>query len=323
MAVYAAAIAAVAGAIKSGNERKQAETEIQNRIDSINAQEKARQATLSQAQSGDFYGQYGFDEIFGTKPEGIDPISVNEGLSRNISQIRGQGLPSALEFTGKINQQFSDQTLDLNLQRINNLIPNFREQTGQINNVTNDLLHGRLPFDDVLGIVSDRSSLAASLGAPGGSTNATLKDLGLSRLDAIGQGFSMFNQFAQTLQSAVSPTPNFARGDEILPYTSLTGNQRVEQELATTRALQAAELIRSGADPAASELFKEEFLFQQTAASTRAGTKVPNTIAGDAAAEGLSTYADYYREDQVADKEAARKQQQNQQASANYKNQTA
>lgn len=290
MPAWAAAVAAVAGAVESSNKRKQAQAEIQNRIDAINAQEAARQTAINQAVGGDFLGRFGLDDIFGTKPEGIDPISVNEGLSRNISQIRRQGLPSALEFTGDINQQFSDETLRLNLERITNLVPNFRTQTGQINTVTEDLLFGRLPFDDVLDIVSDRQSLAGVLGTPGGQTSATLKDLGLARLDAIGQGFSMFTQFAQTLQSAISPTPQFARGDELLPFASLTAAQRVQGELATTAALQNAELIRSGADPAAAALFGEEFFFQQTAASTRAGTNVPNTIAGDAFVAGATEF---------------------------------
>lgn len=289
-AIWAVAIAAVAGAVESGNKKKQAETEIQNRIDAINAQEKARQKAIGSAVGGDFLGQFGLDDIFGSKPEGIDPISVNEGLSRNVSQIRNQGLPSALEFTSDINQQFSDETLQLNLERVTDLVPNFRTQTGQINAVTEDLLFGRLPFDDVLDIVSDRQSLAATLGTPGGQTSATLKDLGISRLDATQQGLNMFSQFQQTLQTAVSPTPQFARGDEVLPFTSLTGAQRVQAELATTEALQKAELIRSMADPAAAALFGEEFFFQQTAASTRAGTNVPNTIAGDAFVAGANNF---------------------------------
>lgn len=295
MAIFIAlAVAAVGGAISSSSKKKSQEDEIQNRIDAVNAQEKARQRTLKSAQQNKFAGQYGFDEIFGTKPEGVDPISVEEGLSRNVSQIRNEGLPAALDFTGQINEQFAGETLDLNLRRINTLIPNFDAQSGQISSVTEQLLNGQLPFDDVLDIVSDRQSLAGTLGTPGGQGAATLKDLGLSRMDAFGTGFNLFSQFTQTLQSAVSPTPQFARGDEILPFTSLTAAQRVQGELATTEALQRAELIRNQADPAAAALFGEEFLFQQDAASTRAGTKVTNNVAADAASAAAGTASAYY-----------------------------
>jgi hypothetical protein len=301
MAAYAAAIAAVAGAVESSNKRKQAQAEIQNRIDAVNAQERARQTAIGSALGGDFLGQFGLDDIFGTKPAGIDPISVNTGLSRNINQIRNQGLPAALEFTSDINQQFSDESLRLNLERINNLIPNFGTISGQIGNVTEDLLFGRLPFDDVLDIVSDRQSLAGSLGIPGGAEDATLRDLGLSRMEAISTGANMFTQFADTLARSVSPIPQFARGDELLPFTSLTADQRVMRELQTTEALQRAELIRSQADPAAAALFGEEFFFQQTAASTRAGTRVPNTIGGDAFVAGASAFdVERFQEQQAA-----------------------
>jgi len=290
MPIYAAAIAAVAGAVDSSNKKKMQKVEIQNRIDAVNAQEKARKGAIGSALSGNFLGQFGLEDIFGSKAEGINPPDVDESLTKNISQIRGQGLPAALDFTSQINQQFSDETVDLNLERITRLNPQFGTQSGLIQDNTTALLRGQLPFDDVLDIVSDRSSLAASLGTPGGSFPATLKDLGLSRLSAQKTGTDMFTQFTDTLARSVSPIPNFARGDEILPFTSLTAGQRVEGELATTEARQRAELLNSLADPAAAALFGEEFLFQQEAAQMRAGTKVANNVAGDAFVAGASAY---------------------------------
>jgi len=290
MAVYAAAIAAVAGAVQSSNEKKMQKIEIQNRIDAVNAQEKARRGSIDSALRGDFLGEFGLDDIFGRKAEGINPPEVDESLTKNISQIRNQGLPAALEFTSDINQQFSDETVTLNLERINRLNPQFGTQTDLIQDNTTAALRGELPFDDVLGIVSDRSSLAASLGTPGGSFNATLKDLGIARLTQQQAGFGMFQQFAQTLQSSISPTPRFARGDEILPFTSLSAGQRVEGELATTEARQRAELINALADPAAAALFGEEFQFQQDAAQTRAGTRVGGSVGADAFVAGASAF---------------------------------
>ncbi len=284
------AIAAVAasGAIKSTSETKREKIKIQNRVDSANAQEVARQRLIGQAIGGNFLGQFGVDDIFGTKAEAIDPIPVDEALSKNVAQIGGQGLPAALDFTGQINQQFSDETLRLNLERINTLNPQFQVQSNQAQNVTTDLLFGRLPFQDVADVVSDRASIAGSLGTPGTAFNATLKDLGLTRLNAMETGFNMFSQFQNTLQSSVSQTPNFARADQILPFTSLTANQRVTGELLTTQALQNAANIRAEPDPGAAQLFNAEFLGQQNTAATRTGTRVANTTAADAAAAGAS-----------------------------------
>jgi hypothetical protein len=256
----AAAGSAISSAGQAKAQKERTETEIKNRIDAINASERARQASINQALGGDYLGRYGTGDIFGTKPAGIAPISVNEALSRNIGQIRSQGLPAALEFTSAINQQLSDETLRLNLERMRGLMPNFDTVSGQIGNVTEDLIFGRLPFDDVLDIVSDRQSLSATLGAPGGQAPATLKDLGLSRMDAIRQGFGMFQGFADTLARSVSPIPQFHSGLQLLPYTALTADQRVGRELQTTAAMQQAELINSMPDPAASELFQQDYL---------------------------------------------------------------
>jgi hypothetical protein len=303
MAAGAAAGSAITASGKAKAERERTETEIKNRVDAINASEKARKASVKAALGGDFLGRFGTDDIFGTKPQGIDPISVNEGLTRNVNQIRSQGLPAAQEFTSVSNEQLSGETLALNLDRMRSLVPNFDTISGQIGSVTEDLLFGRLPFDDVLDIVSDRQSLAGTLGTPGGQTSATLKDLGISRLQAQQQGFGMFQGFANTLATAVSPIPQFRDALGTLPFTSLTADQRVGRELETTAALQQAELIRSMPDPAAHELFQQDFLAGQTAAGIRAGTAIPNFNAGigtSALGTGITAGTQFYGQQQLA-----------------------
>lgn len=300
MPVWAAAIAAVAGVVDTAAKNKEAKRVRQNKIDAVNAQEKARKKAINSALGGKFLGQYGLDDIFGTKPEAIFPPSVDESLTKNEAQIRGQGLPAALEFTSDINQQYADETLSMNLDRILSFIPNFNEQSAYINTASEDLLSGQLPFEDVMDIVSDRGSLAGSLGTPGGSFNASLKDLGLSRLSAIQQGQNMFQSFAQTLASVVSPIPQYARGDEILPYTSLTAQGRVQGELATVEAAQKAALIEAMADPAAAALFGEEFLFQSTAAGIKSGSALQSSVGANAFSQGATAFnaaggAQYYK----------------------------
>lgn len=74
------------------------------------------------------------------------------------------------------------------MNRAKRLIPNYRQLMQTYSSAGGDLLHGQLPYDDVLGIVSNRNELANQLGTPGTGGPATLKDLGMSRLDAIQKG---------------------------------------------------------------------------------------------------------------------------------------
>ncbi len=274
--IIAAAISAVgAGVTAAGEakaEKKRQEAEIKNRIDAINAAERARKASVDAALGGDFLGQFGLSDIFGSRPRVIDPVNVGRVVGQNVRQVTERGAPAAIDIAGTI----SDDVLQRNLRRARTLQPNFDTLTGQIGSVTEDLLFGRLPFSDVLDIVSDRQSLSATLGTPGGAAPATLKDLGLSRLDAITQGFNMFSSFQDTLARSVSPISRFEETLGVLPFTSLTANQRVAGELAAQVQAQNAEIIRASADPAAAQLFQQDFFATQQAAGIRAGTAVPN-----------------------------------------------
>lgn len=270
-----------AGQTRAAKKRQQAE--IKNRIEAINAAEKARKAAVSSVLGGSFLGQFGTEDVFGTRPTVIPPVDVGQVVSENVGQLRRQGVPSAIEFAGDI----SRDVLQRNLERARTLQPNFDILTGQIGAVTEDLLFGRLPFEDVLDIVSERQSLSAALGTPGGAAPATLKDLGLSRLGAMQQGFNMFTSFQDTLARSVSPISRFEETLGVLPFTSLTANQRVSGELLAQIQAQNAEIIRASADPAAAQLFQQEFLATQTAAGIRAGTG--NTIFGSAGTTALGT----------------------------------
>ena len=143
--------------------------------------------------------------------------------------------------------------------------------------------------------------MAASLGTPGGSTSAVLKDLGLARLSAIQTGQNMFQSFAATLQNAISPIPSFARGDVLLPFTSLTATGRVTGELAAQEQAQLAEFLRAAEDPAAAELFNEEFLFNMRAAAIRANVNIANTSGtafGAAAGAGITAAGEEFAAEQ-------------------------
>jgi hypothetical protein len=101
-------------------------------------------------------------------------------------------------------------------------------------NNASELLNGRLPFDDVMGIVSNRQELSNTLGTPGTSTNATLKDLGMSRLSAMNQGGDMMSRIAQLAQM-IDPMEQRSRPQDWMTTPSQTIPWKIgEQEFGAT-----------------------------------------------------------------------------------------
>lgn len=141
------------------------------------------------------------EEVFGSVPEHApyEPIDLTQS---QIDTIRGN--LSSLQLAGELSDKTNDIILGQDLKRIRALVPEYDTNINRMGDVTRDLLLGRLPYGDVLDITANRSELSANMGIPGGGANATLRDLGLSRLGAIQQGGSMFQQMLQVAQ-AVNP----------------------------------------------------------------------------------------------------------------------
>lgn len=74
------------------------------------------------------------------------------------------------------------------LKRAGKLIPGYKSSMALEGNAANSLLNGQLPYDDALGVVAKRGELGNAMGTPGAAAPTTLRDLGLSRLDAIKSG---------------------------------------------------------------------------------------------------------------------------------------
>lgn len=94
------------------------------------------------------------------------------------------------------------------LQRVKKLVPGYMSSLSQMGANANALLNGRLPFDDVSDIVSDRAEMGGGLNVPGTAGGATLKDLGLSRVDAMGKGAGLLGQMVQMAET-VSPRGSY------------------------------------------------------------------------------------------------------------------
>lgn len=122
---------------------------------------------------------------FGSVPKAAEYKPVNFDhvpLDSIIANARNR--QPLYSLVGANNDEVSRQAM----ARAKRFIPNYKSLMQTYSSAGGDLLHGQLPYDDVLGIVSNRNELANQLGTPGTSGAATLKDLGMSRLGAIQQG---------------------------------------------------------------------------------------------------------------------------------------
>lgn len=164
-------------------------------------------------------------EAFGSEldPEAFlyEPVDITQSqldtISGNLSSA-----PGAIQLMDRVNPEIWRN----DLSRIRTLMPGFDEASNQYMGNTQMLLRGQLPFQDVEDIVSNRSSLAASMGTPGGSRAATNRDLGLSRLDAMQQGSSMFQQFIN-MAEVISPNAKQARPQDMF----LSPSERLQADI--------------------------------------------------------------------------------------------
>ena len=187
--------------------------------------------------------------VFGTKPEGIEyePVHytpVNYGdVQMDTIHNQQKAMPDINSLTASINKALRDDSET----RINGWVPGFTKSLGTMGNNASELLNGRLPFQDVLDIVSKRQELSNTLGTPGTSTNATLRDLGLSRLDAMNQGGDMMSRITQLAQ-AIDPMEQRSRPQDWMytPSQSIPWKIQEQQFGATLEANQA--MFKHGVD---------------------------------------------------------------------------
>lgn len=164
-----------------------------------------------------------------------------------LDTIKGniKAFPKAKELVDKVNPSIWEN--DIN--RIRTMMPQFDRARDSYVGTTRMLQEGKLPFSDVMDITSASSSSAAAGGTPGGSRNATLKDLGLSRLDAMERGNSMFANFMQIAQE-ISPVEHQMRPQQMMFTPQERAQMDIEQAALDQQGRASAELARAMPDPA-------------------------------------------------------------------------
>lgn len=294
VAVGTVAVSAVAGGVQASQAAGAGEDAQRAAYYANAAMMKKFRKSRDQLLAGEYLGQFGADDVFGSRPEAAlyEPVDVDtQVLSSALGNQNGvPAIGDLISGTNALNRSED-------LARISAFLPEFTNTLGAYEGATSDLINGRLPFEDVLGIVSNQAELGASLGTPGTRTNATLKDLGVSRLQATQQGGNMFQGLLGSLASSVNPLGSqfLAQGNYLTPQNYLS--TALAQAGLQQQSQQSANFLAASPNPGAANLFNTEFGIQQQLAGVQgqaqaapSTTSAAMTGAGYGAMNGLLNY---------------------------------
>lgn len=175
--------------------------------------------------------------------------ALYEPVDFNASQLAAiTGNRDALPFIRELLSQSNNFVTKDALRRADKLIPNYSKSMATLGDSTLDLLGGRLPFDDILDIVSDRAEVGGGLNIPGVSSGATLKDLGISRLDALGKGAGLLGQMV-SLAETISPRSTYGKPSDFFMSPTDRIRLEMEQNILKQQSQQNANNLAAAADP--------------------------------------------------------------------------
>lgn len=155
-----------------------------------------------------------------------------------------QNLDASNWLTNKANRYLSAQ----DMRRAERFIPGFKGLMATQSANVNDLLNGRLPYDDVLSIQGNANSLASATGTPGTGGPGSLRDLGLSQLGGIQTGQGLL-QGMVGIAEQVSPIARYSRPSDFFLYPSQTIPWEIEQQQLIQQSQQNAYNLEAGVSP--------------------------------------------------------------------------
>ena len=270
VALVVGGIASGTGAYLGSKNKADAEEEARNQQEgSIAELRRIRERLTNEALGGDFLGRFGLSDIFGRRPE---EVNLGQSIRRSArlnedSILQNQGL------VGRTNRAISEDALT----RAGNFDPNFKANIRTMSESARRLLQGDIPTDVIESVRRARAEQGAG-GFGGGVGNqraATARDLGLTSLDLQSQGAGLFQQI-QAAREAADPVSRQVSLNQFL----LTPEQQIQADIANSG-------IRSSADPAAQQLFEQEFagLREEATARGQLGVPVDNSL-GSALSSG-------------------------------------
>lgn len=181
----------------------------------------------------------------GGKPDAAkyEPVDFS---NEQIAAIMGNlgSLDAGSDLMGRTNQLIDQDAM----HRAKRFIPQYKDSMRIEGAAANSLLKGQLPYDDVLDIVADRGESTNALGVPGTASSATLRDLGLSRLDAIKSGSGLLNNMVQIAES-VNPVSRRSRPQDNFVNPSDRIRFSMEQNQLLQQTEQSANNLAAGISP--------------------------------------------------------------------------
>lgn len=171
----------------------------------------------------------------------------------DFTKMQGDTVQGNLDNMGSIrtlNSQTNQIISNQDMQRIMRFVPGFKSMmAGEASNA-GSLIKGNLPYDDVLGIVGNQNELGNTIGVPGTSAPATLKDLGISRLSAMQTGQGMLSGMIGQAEQ-VSPEARYSRPQDYYLYPSQTIPWEIEQRQLEQQSQQNANNLAAAPNPTA------------------------------------------------------------------------
>lgn len=176
------------------------------------------------------------------------------------------------------------------MARATKFIPGYKSAMDTYGRAGNDLLNARLPFSDVMDVVSNRTDLTNTVGIPGqGGTNATLKDLGLSQLDAVKAGGGILKDMVGIAET-VNPVGRRASPQQMFLSPADRVNWQLQQNQLIQQSEQNKNNLAAAADPAAAA----QMQLQLGQAGVQAGGGGSNAGYANAAGQLVSGIAGAY-----------------------------
>jgi len=222
------------------------------------------------------------------------PVSLGQSLQALLG-ANGTNLTGAQALVNRTNQGDIQQAQS----RINAFDSNALGTLSNLGRQANSLSQGQLPQDVIQNIFAARAGSSGASGTPGGAAPATLRDLGLSSLDAISQGGNLLQQVIQGAE-AISPISRLmsAQQYQFDPKTALQTD--LSQALLGQQSQQNYFNLSSQADPGLQLQTQLILQMANNAASTKAGiagiqqAPIPNygqayAQAGNAIGSGLQS----------------------------------
>lgn len=179
------------------------------------------------------------------KPAMYQPVDLGESQMDTVADNL-EALPQIQYLVEGTNTHITSEAK----RRINAFYPGFRQAIKSYAGAGQSLLNGQLPFQDVMDIVGNRNALGASIGTPGTSGPATMRDLGMSQLQGLQMGGGIMKDLVGIAET-VSPIARYMTPQTMFMDPTTRANMDIQQAQLIQQSQQNANNLAAMGDPQA------------------------------------------------------------------------